>query len=50
MSTSVSTRPKALALVTGTSRPILFGRPVARGVVDTMPPLLVTSAVFAEQL
>ena len=47
----LTTRPKALALVTGTSRPILFGRPVGRGVATFVAALLpVTSTVVAEQL
>ena len=46
-STSVRTRPKALALVTGTNRPVLLGRPVGRGVTT---PVLLTSCVLAEQL
>ena len=47
-SMSVSTRPKALALVTGTKRPMMLGRPATRGV--TVAPPLLTSTVLAEQL
>ena len=48
---SVSTRPKALALVTGTSRPLRLGRPVARATRTLLAAVLpVTSTVFFEQL
>ena len=50
-STSVTTRPKALALVTGIKRPILFGMPAERVVVTALAKLLPrTSVVVAEQL
>ncbi len=48
MSMSVSSRPKALALVTGTKRPALFGKPVGRGVDTAAPPTFLTSTVLAE--
>ena len=49
-SMSVSTRPKALELVTGTRRPAALARPVGRGVLVTTPPTFATSTVLAEQL